>query len=94
MAPARKTVKASGLQMDKSHQAVSSYFIGPQAENLGDFRVNIDSILNQLEIARHNYHPEDGVSVSRSSSLIHVVLQLYDYHPPNLDHQLTTMALF
>lgn len=64
MAPSEPAIKASGILMDQSHQAVSSYFIGPQAENLGDFRENIDSILNELQKARHNYYPEDGVSLS------------------------------
>lgn len=48
---------------DVSHQAVSSYFIGPQAENMKFFRKNIDEILNQLEKSRVNYFPEDGVSL-------------------------------
>lgn len=46
---------------DLSHQAVSSYFLGPQAENMGYFRKNVDEILKQLEQARLNYFPEDGV---------------------------------
>ncbi len=54
-------VKAGGVLEDKSHQAISSYFIGPQAENLGDFKDNIDSILNELQKARANYFPDDGV---------------------------------
>lgn len=48
---------------DISHQAVCSYFIGPQAENMKFFRKNMDDILNQLEQSRVNYFPEDGVSL-------------------------------
>lgn len=48
---------------DISHQAVCSYFIGPQAENMKFFRKNMDEILNQLEQSRVNYFPEDGVSL-------------------------------
>ena len=48
---------------DISHQAVCSYFIGPQAENMKYFRKNMDGILDQLEQSRVNYFPEDGVSV-------------------------------
>ncbi|CZS94233.1 uncharacterized protein RAG0_04293 [Rhynchosporium agropyri] len=60
-------IQASAVQEDKCHQAVSSYFIGPQAENLGDFRENIDSILNELQKARHNYFPEDGLFVTNAT---------------------------
>ncbi|KAI0455119.1 pyridoxal-dependent decarboxylase domain-containing protein [Xylaria acuta] len=45
---------------DASHQAISSYFIGPQAENLPYFKENIHIILEELEKARNNYFPEDG----------------------------------
>ncbi|KAI1351924.1 pyridoxal-dependent decarboxylase domain-containing protein [Xylaria sp. FL0043] len=45
---------------DVSHQAISSYFIGPQAENLPYFKENINIILEELEKARKNYYPEDG----------------------------------
>lgn len=48
---------------DVSHQAVCSYFIGPQAENMKYFRKNMNEILNQLEQSRVNYFPEDGVSL-------------------------------
>ncbi|KAK7932402.1 pyridoxal-dependent decarboxylase conserved domain protein [Apiospora marii] len=49
---------------DKSHQVISSYFIGPQAENLGYFKENIHAILDELEKARHAYFPEDGRFIS------------------------------
>ncbi|KAI0436642.1 pyridoxal-dependent decarboxylase domain-containing protein [Xylaria telfairii] len=45
---------------DVSHQVISSYFIGPRAENLPYFKENIHIILEELEKARHNYFPEDG----------------------------------
>lgn len=46
---------------DESHQIISSYFIGPQAENLPYFKQNINIILDELESARKSYYPEDGV---------------------------------
>ncbi|KAK1446929.1 hypothetical protein CCUS01_02488 [Colletotrichum cuscutae] len=45
---------------DESHQIISSYFIGPQAENLPYFKKNINIILDELESARKSYYPEDG----------------------------------
>jgi hypothetical protein len=58
-----KPATIEGILQDKSHQAVSSYFIGPQAENLGDFKENIESILNELQKARNNYYPDDKASL-------------------------------
>lgn len=55
---------------DISHQAVCSYFIGPQAENMKFFRKNMDEILNQLEKSRVNYFPDDGVSLHHLYSLL------------------------
>ncbi|KAI1419520.1 pyridoxal-dependent decarboxylase domain-containing protein [Xylaria sp. FL1777] len=52
--------KSSATYEDVSHQVISSYFIGPQAENLPYFKENIDIILEELEKARKNYFPEDG----------------------------------
>lgn len=46
---------------DVSHQIISSYFIGPQAENLPYFKENIDIILEELKDARQNYFKDDGV---------------------------------
>ncbi|KAF9872470.1 pyridoxal-dependent decarboxylase domain protein [Colletotrichum karsti] len=45
---------------DESHQIISSYFIGPQAENLSYFKENINIILEELQGARLNYFPQDG----------------------------------
>lgn len=53
---------------DKSHQVISSYFIGPQAEKLGYFTENMHAILDELEKARHAYFPEDGVCTYRTRS--------------------------
>ncbi|KAI0517404.1 pyridoxal-dependent decarboxylase domain-containing protein [Xylaria bambusicola] len=48
---------------DISHQVISSYFIGPQAENLPYFKENIHIILEELEKARKSYFPEDGTFI-------------------------------
>ncbi|KUJ19919.1 uncharacterized protein LY89DRAFT_466208 [Mollisia scopiformis] len=65
MTPSKIVFKGSG-HGDKAHQLVSSYFIGPHAENLHDLKQNIDSILNQLRDARLNYHPDDPVFITES----------------------------
>jgi hypothetical protein len=77
-------MEATSIHGDKSHQAVSSYFIGPRAENLGDFRVNIESILNELKNARQSYFPDDPVSVSRLFSPIPLpdIIILHPNHQP------------
>lgn len=63
--PAKSAVHdANAKQQDVSHQVISSYFIGPKAENLPYFKDNINIILEELESARKNYFPEDGVSNS------------------------------
>ncbi|KAF2146332.1 uncharacterized protein K452DRAFT_355737 [Aplosporella prunicola CBS 121167] len=49
---------------DVSHQAISSYFIGPQAENLSYFKDNLDAILEEVRKARARYYPSDGQFVS------------------------------
>ncbi|KAK7710458.1 hypothetical protein SLS57_008424 [Botryosphaeria dothidea] len=51
---------------DVSHQAISSYFIGPQAENLTYFKDNINTILDRLKETRVNYFPEDGEFVTNA----------------------------
>ncbi|KAL4947125.1 pyridoxal phosphate-dependent transferase [Aspergillus filifer] len=43
---------------DVTHQAISSYFIGPEAENIDEFKANIMTVLNELEKARKNYFPQ------------------------------------
>ena len=57
-----RSAKDTSVSEDVSHQQVSSYFIGPQAENLSYFKDNIHTILRELEIARTNYFGGDGVS--------------------------------
>ncbi|PKY00697.1 pyridoxal-dependent decarboxylase domain-containing protein [Aspergillus campestris IBT 28561] len=47
------------------HHVISSYFIGPRAENLPDFKNNLDTILDELEKAREAYHGSDGDFISQ-----------------------------
>ncbi|KAK1715386.1 hypothetical protein BDP67DRAFT_617791 [Colletotrichum lupini] len=54
------TYNTTATYEDESHQIISSYFIGPQAENLPYFKKNINIILDELESARKSYYPEDG----------------------------------
>lgn len=46
---------------DESHQAISSYFLGPRAENYEYFKKNILEILESQRDARLDYFPKDGV---------------------------------
>jgi hypothetical protein len=46
---------------DLTHQAISSYFIGPEAENLDEFKANIATILDELEKTRKAYFPQPPV---------------------------------
>lgn len=52
---------------DTTHQAISSYFIGPQAENLSFFQQNINTILRELGRARQAYFPEDGKFITEKT---------------------------
>lgn len=45
-----------------SYKAISSYFIGPQAENIELFKDHINVLLDQMVKTRKNYFPGDGVS--------------------------------
>lgn len=45
---------------DDTFNIVNSYFIGPKAANLPDFRANINTILDELLETRLNYYPEDN----------------------------------
>ncbi|KAK8085300.1 pyridoxal-dependent decarboxylase conserved domain protein [Apiospora hydei] len=65
--PGNTSYNMTATHEDKSHQIISSYFIGPQAENLGYFRDNIRVILNELESARHDYFPGDGKFISEKT---------------------------
>ena len=51
---------------DVSHQAISSYFIGPQCENLPFFRKNVNKILDELAKARKAYFKDDGAFITDS----------------------------
>ena len=46
---------------DESHQQISSYFLGPKAENYEFFKRNILTILEGQKDARLDYFPKDGV---------------------------------
>ena len=46
---------------DESHQAISSYFLGPRAENYEYFKKKILEILEAQRDARLDYFPKDGV---------------------------------
>ncbi|CAG7558667.1 unnamed protein product [Fusarium equiseti] len=45
--------------------AVHAYFIGPKGSNLPDFRANINTILDELLVARQSYYPEDQAFISK-----------------------------
>ena len=49
---------------DESHQAISSYFLGPKAENFEYFEKNILEILEGQRNARLDYFPRDGVGLT------------------------------
>jgi hypothetical protein len=53
---------------DITHLAISSYFIGPRAENLDEFRNNISVILDEIQRAREKYFKEDVVRSTMTSS--------------------------
>lgn len=49
--------KVRSEEFDATH----AYFIGPKGDNLPDFRANINTILDELLVARQSYYPEDQV---------------------------------
>ncbi|KAJ3956201.1 hypothetical protein N0V92_007260 [Colletotrichum tropicale] len=55
----KPTRDTAAVPEDESHQIISSYFIGPRAENLPYFKENIDIILNNLKQARLDYRFEN-----------------------------------
>ncbi|KAK8069100.1 pyridoxal-dependent decarboxylase domain protein [Apiospora phragmitis] len=65
--PENTVYNTTATHEDKSHQIISSYFIGPQAENLDYFKENIHAILEELERARHAYFPGDGKFISKET---------------------------
>lgn len=44
---------------------VHAHFIGPKGANLPDFRANINTILDELLVARQSYQPEDQVIINQ-----------------------------
>lgn len=46
---------------DESHQIISSYFLGPKAENYEFFKKSLIEILEAQRDARLDYFPRDGV---------------------------------
>ena len=50
-----------GDKSDESFNIINSYFIGPKASNLPDFRANVNAILDELQETRLDYYPEDNV---------------------------------
>ena len=67
---------------DESHQAISSYFLGPRAENYEYFKKNILEILDGQRDARLDYFPRDGVGHRIS-------LYFLAFQPPSLSITLT-----
>ncbi|KAJ4197010.1 hypothetical protein NW767_009253 [Fusarium falciforme] len=45
--------------------ATHAYFIGPKGSNLPDFRANINTILDELLVARQSYYPEDRAFIPK-----------------------------
>lgn len=54
------------------HEAVSAWFLGPQAENFDLLKHLFDRALSDQATVRKNFHPEDGVCVLYTSPLLHV----------------------
>jgi len=52
---------------DITHQAISACFIGPRAENLGEFRNSITALLDGLQLGREKYFADDGYDFIPSS---------------------------
>ena len=49
------------------HNAISSWFIGPQAENQDRLTKYFELAAQYQSLARQSFHPEDGVSISPST---------------------------
>ena len=49
---------------DESHQIISSYFLGPKAENYDFFQKRLNDILEAQRDARLDYFPKDGKFIS------------------------------
>ncbi|KAI6764322.1 hypothetical protein HG530_008111 [Fusarium avenaceum] len=63
----------SGKETDAEHEherheefdEVHAHFIGPKGANLPDFRANINTILDELLVARQSYQPDDQAFISK-----------------------------
>ena len=62
---------------DESHQAISSYFLGPRAENYEYIKKNILEILEGQRDARLDYFPRDGVGHRISFHFCHPSLLVF-----------------
>lgn len=49
---------------DESHQTISSYFLGPKAENYEFFLKRVTDILEAQRDARLDYFPRDGLFIT------------------------------
>ena len=50
---------------DESHQIISSYFLGPKAENYDFFQKRLSDILEAQRDARLDYFPKDGKFITQ-----------------------------
>ena len=50
---------------DESHQRISSYFLGPKAENYDFFQKCLTEILEAQRDARLDYFPKDGKFITQ-----------------------------
>ena len=55
---------------DESHQRISSYFLGPKAENYEFFKKNVIEVLDAQRDARLDYFPRDGVCLTPLRSIV------------------------
>lgn len=58
---AKNAYNKDDLLEDESHQVVSSYFMGPKAENFEWFKKALIEVLEAQRDARLDYYPRDGV---------------------------------
>ena len=50
---------------DESHQIISSYFLGPKAENYDFFQKRLSDIFEAQRDARLDYFPKDGKFITQ-----------------------------
>lgn len=67
---------ADNLVEDESHQVVSSYFLGPKAENFDWFARSLMEVLEAQRDARLDYYPRDGVSNYFKSNIVNLAQPL------------------